>query len=534
MPELLGKRSASPLNGNSPKRAKHTSLANDGHALGDSTQVANAIEQVLVTDSQIDEHVNETPLLRASTILARRPDGTNIPDVAVLMRSSLIELHQNGLPGLVDAVYHFELHRNHTLIQGWPKLKCRTVGLQFLAAIPSKLLSSIIRGSLASDYAKGDPDLVELYGRLDERDVDASSDSTQDDSEEEITDWQANGNIDAPCHYVRYFVDDDGLAPSPNELLQAIELMRKYLVLEDESYELAGQIDAARGAVIRSSESDTRAGLHYFLCGQRSVRRRMATRVDGITSFCNAMEQRLNLVPADLRDEPDVRAPAYVGYAMRYSRRKHEHEDNKTSYIMGLLHHAFCFLELSRYSWESFVVSWATTADEAKLGEILINGLARAYHDTGYGVAPTPAGLSCSSAEMNNKLASESAAVWKRARAFRVRRTPYKVNVAKELARYEDADKVKQARAEVSQKQLRHNYELVQSMCVDQATIDGYRRAIKLDTSLPTPDLHFRHELNALVEKERARVEKAIAVSEEIRLKNEAFARKNITNTNPS
>ncbi|KAI4624763.1 hypothetical protein J4E83_004439 [Alternaria metachromatica] len=78
------------------------------------------------------------------------------------------------------------------------------------------------------------------------------------------------------------------------------------------------------------------------------------------------------------------------------------------------------------YRWDSFPVSFVVNEEEAALGEMLINGLALGYIESGFGVAGHPAGLNVNSAIQAK---TEN---WDDAIAFRFRYTCYKHNMVKE------------------------------------------------------------------------------------------------------
>jgi hypothetical protein len=368
--------------------------------------------------------------------LASMPDGT----IDTSLRSTLylrVPLDQHlklSFMRVMDTIYDYENSRAHSLVQSWGREKCREVGIPFLAAIPDRILQCIIQGTLASGHASGDLDLIKLYGEPAGHVSDTSFGSSSG-SNNATTDWLRNGQRTAPGHYIRYLVDEKGQAPTPNELLQAVGLMRKYAEPTPEHSQLAQEVDSARDRVVRSSEANIRNGLYYFICTHRPTRKRSDVRSRAVVAFCDAIEQRLASLPAHLLDQPDIRPLAYVGYTLHFSKLQQDHDEDSTSYIMGLLQHVCCHLQL-QYSWTIFATSWAVSADEARLGEIIVNALARGYHDTSYGVAPHPAGLNCSSADFKDKLYQDVQACWRDAMAFRVKRTPFMENLTRETAHY--------------------------------------------------------------------------------------------------
>lgn len=165
-----------------------------------------------------------------------------------------------------------------------------------------------------------------------------------------------------------------------------------------------------------------------------------------LQAFCEAVEHRLAQIPAHRRDKPDSRPFAYVGYAVKIAARVNENEDDSTSYIMSLLGHVFRYLELP-YEWETFTTSFATSYDECELGECLINGLAQGYSDTGFGVAPHPAGENCFSARFSTKAHSEVQKLWWETFNFRCKETPFEFNMLREDDRHTNLEAIQLAAA---------------------------------------------------------------------------------------
>jgi hypothetical protein len=202
----------------------------------------------------------------------------------------------------------------------------------FLASIPDKVLLGLLKGTLAQNWWEKDDELVGLYGHSL-----ADADKSDDESKRPI--WQYNASITAPGHFIRYLVNKAHLPPTPNELLRAIDVMRKYIDPERRYSGLAGEVDHARGRITTSNEQQIKDVRYYFLCpikkGVERVRNR--DRVLHIKTCCDAIELRLNKIPASLRDKPDVRPLAYVGYAVSIIACIEQHEKSDlTSYIMAL------------------------------------------------------------------------------------------------------------------------------------------------------------------------------------------------------
>lgn len=334
----------------------------------------------------------------------------------------------------------------------------------------------MLLGNLVKKWLDEDPEITKLYGE-----IPSASDSEHPAGNELTTDWLANSATVAPGHYVRYLVDKDGNAPSPNQLLQAIALMRQY-ASSDCDPKLASDIDTVNGLRVKKSsrEDDDQASTFYFLCSDKNKRIRSASRVDGILKFCTCLERRLQAVPDELRDEPDVRPLSYTGYALMVMQRTKKHEGDGTSYLMAFVEHVLWYMDLCFY-WESFVTSFSTSYDEARLGEIIINALSHSYHDTSYGVAVHPAGENCGSAQMRDKPHAEVEKCWADCKLFRFNKTPYEANMAQEVENIKRAAENRDA-----------------TKRAQRATIEGLKHAVQAEAPSYTSMRELRAKTSLL------------------------------------
>ncbi|KAI4909909.1 uncharacterized protein J4E92_010525 [Alternaria infectoria] len=329
-----------------------------------------------------------------------------------------------GYTALVDAVFNYEFKRRHPKTNDGPDT-WRRACVPILASLPDGVLQGIIDGDLAKKYRQGDADLVELYGS--NRPSSSHSDESHETSDISTTAWMDNASIVAPGHYVRYFVSPiTGLPPTMSELLAIIQTLQVYLVESPSDIEVGLGIDNAKRNV--SDDSDIRAGKHKFLCS--SSRNPSDARRRILADFCQIVKDRIKAVPSEFLDHRDSRALAYVGYALRVLDRLREHgaSAEKSSFIMPLLENTAIYLVMP-YRWDSFPVSFAVNADEAALGEMLINGLSLGYTDSGFGVAGHPAGLNVTST------AQAKREHWADALSFRFRYTFYSNNMNLEKER---------------------------------------------------------------------------------------------------
>lgn len=93
-----------------------------------------------------------------------------------------------------------------------------------------EVLFGLIYGNLAQQHIEGDRSLASILG-------------PSPDGDE--TKWYENIKRIAPGHYVRFLVRSNaGLAATPNELLQATAVMRRYIMADPYVIELGNGADA--------------------------------------------------------------------------------------------------------------------------------------------------------------------------------------------------------------------------------------------------------------------------------------------------
>jgi hypothetical protein len=252
----------------------------------------------------------------------------------------------------------------------------------------------IIQGDLARKFFEKDADLAKTFGEPSSSPPESPSSysvrSFSPVADEPVIAWYGNSLKVAPGHYIRFLVDRQSNFPSPNQLLTAIETTRAYIQVPYD-LDLGLAIDNTSRET-SSSKEDIARGRHFFLCSKgENGRSRSQVRVSIIEKFCNAVQARLQQVPTKLRDEPDSRALSYSGYAASVAKRTAAHESDNTSYLMGLLSSVFRYHKFA-FEWDDFITSYAVNADEARIGEMLINGLAQSYSDSSWDVAVHPAG----------------------------------------------------------------------------------------------------------------------------------------------
>ncbi|KAF2114863.1 hypothetical protein BDV96DRAFT_646730 [Lophiotrema nucula] len=133
-----------------------------------------------------------------------------------------------------------------------------------------------------------------------------------------------------PLIYGRFLVDKGGNSPTPRELRVVIAELRKYITMDHIDDALA--IDNAFGE--HSSRRKLEKGLFLFLSrrNKQGKLRRLAKRVAVVEAFCNALERRLDQLPADLEDVPLAKPLVYIGWTMKYFGRMYSHGRPRKNY----------------------------------------------------------------------------------------------------------------------------------------------------------------------------------------------------------
>ncbi|KAJ4364721.1 hypothetical protein N0V83_009318 [Neocucurbitaria cava] len=308
-------------------------------------------------------------------------------------------------------VHWDEMERNGSLIatQEIPLTTFRGVCLHILASMHIEVLSGLANGDLARQYALGDPVLETLYGTS---------------TSKEITSWMKNGEDASPSLYGRTLVDQDGVPPTPEEKLKIVTILRQYLSCDEAYIDMALQIDerpSQSSSQYRNRKEDIVNGRHAYLSRDGG---RVESRVHRARAFCDAAEKLCK----SSNPAKNV-AWFYIGRSSVPGDRIDHHDEGKASFLMDLLARIADILFEGRFQIETFILAYLANEEESILGEILLTGIASAYHDLGTGMCIHPAGLNNNSARMDNVTKTESAKIWKRCVEFREQNTPYFANM---------------------------------------------------------------------------------------------------------
>jgi hypothetical protein len=190
-----------------------------------------------------------------------------------------------------------------------------------------------------------------------------------------------------PCIYEHYLVNNDGIAPTPNMLYDAMDTIELYLKgrgkSDRASSAVAAKIDNAIKPRTRGYDSDG---------GERRYCKNI-TQEGNVNLWIEATRDRLyDLDP----DEPLKRTLVEVGYALNGPERLQQHRSHSNSnYIMNLVEAVFSISNYKeRYFMKQFIVHHIYRASHAMYEEILIARLGLGYTCFGGGFSYCAAGIS--------------------------------------------------------------------------------------------------------------------------------------------
>lgn len=150
-------------------------------------------------------------------------------------------------------------------------------------------------------------------------------------------------------------------------------------------------------------EKDIVNGRHAYLSRDGD---RIESRVHRAKVFCDAAEKLC------ISSNPSKNAAwFYIGRSSIPGDRIDHHEEGKASFLLDLLARIADILFEGRFRIETFILAYLANEEESSLGEILLTGIASAYHDLGTGMCIYPAGMNNDSARMDNVTKAESSRI---------------------------------------------------------------------------------------------------------------------------
>lgn len=308
-------------------------------------------------------------------------------------------LEELGYYGLIDTAYHecttaqqkhpFSTQKPFRHIYKW-----KHIGTPILADIPFALLQALVDGTLPRKVCHPLPEHPDVGTYFDDRNLEAY----QKDDSVEISHWvtrQHENGGDVPTIYARILHDDQGRSPTPNQLLQVLDCLRKYISGEPAHDKLCMSIDN-QARQRSSSEADIRTGGHKFLNGK-------SNRVQTIVTFISALEHLLEDVDQNVCHQPWVRNLKYIGYTSRFIKRTNEHDYKSSSWLMDLFSHIcrYLFREGSNpvFEFRSYIVAYPVSYSESQLAEELLCRITGSYYYGGMGFNLQNGGLGVASSK---------------------------------------------------------------------------------------------------------------------------------------
>ncbi|KAI4653091.1 uncharacterized protein J4E79_008604 [Alternaria viburni] len=293
---------------------------------------------------------------------------------------------KKGLTFVAAAAYAEELADYHAVARSMNESDFRVAAVYLMASIPAALLEAIVGGNLCI-AARSNDDIDNLL--YDSKSM-----------------WHIRANDkNAPGIYIRFLVDKDGNAPTPNQYLRVAKRLRDYVSGDDQSFEAAASLDNIKGTT-KASGRDISKGHYRFLNGSEQ-------RVMQILTWCTALEDRIHELPADELDTPMQRPCTYVGYSVSVSQRLHEHDEGGTSWFQHMVQAAFqAEVDYPLFSFEGHAVCFLQES-EAPVAEVLISVITDSMIETGGGFGVYQAGIQTTSALLGHLPTREWPGVWK-------------------------------------------------------------------------------------------------------------------------
>jgi hypothetical protein len=198
--------------------------------------------------------------------------------------------------------------------------------------------------------------------------------------------WMKEGEGWAPAVYIMCLVDSKhrGHAHTPDELRLVIDDLRCYGNMDWLDYTF--KVDNAYRPTA-STMDDIKNGKPNFL-STIGVNGRTRTRykAEDIKRFCDALEVRLQRLPADEKDIPLRRPLQYIGRANKYVRRQDLHRrGDRSNWLMQLVKHVCHVRWPGRFNLDAFPVSYQAKDSEVACAQMLLALIADSFAATGGG-----------------------------------------------------------------------------------------------------------------------------------------------------
>lgn len=190
-----------------------------------------------------------------------------------------------------------------------------------------------------------------------------------------------------PCIYQRVLVDELNQSPTPAELFDVIEALRRYARTGE--WSLAVQVDTYREAD-SWNENLSKAGRRKYLASSLdgAYAAPSAARLAELELFCQKLHARLDKIPTADWHEP-LRFPLVdVAYTVNYDARLAANERHTAArFLMNLVEATCGVLFPGRYRARQFPIYLIFEAQQAVMADLVLGTLAQGLLATGGGTA---------------------------------------------------------------------------------------------------------------------------------------------------
>ncbi|KAK0659078.1 hypothetical protein DIS24_g4371 [Lasiodiplodia hormozganensis] len=263
------------------------------------------------------------------------------------------------------------------------------------------------------------------------------------DAEHDVTTGQALDRLreqaqHQPCVYQRVLVDELCQSPTPAELFDVIEGLRRYARTGE--WSLAVQVDSVRQPD-NWNENLSKAGRRKYLAAAGSPYEAPSpARLAELEMFCQRLHARLDRIPTAEWQEP-LRFPLVdVAYTVNYEARLAANEQHASArgFLMNLVEAMCAVLFPNRYRARQFPVYLVFEAQQAVMADLVLGQLSQALAATGGGCAYWATDL------LHGSAMAVDDKNWARYEKWAVDHSPYVANCRADAPRQnEELDRIK-------------------------------------------------------------------------------------------
>ena len=183
-----------------------------------------------------------------------------------------------------------------------------------------------------------------------------------------------------PCIYMHTYVNAAGCSPTPNQLAHIITRLRQYCRGED--LDFVHEVDNRRQPGTFDFTHHTSQGVRRYLASKiEPFGQPRQSAIDEITRFCNTLQGRLELLPAEMKNMPLHEPLCEIGFTIEAPKRLAKHSEHKQSTRVMNVVEAVGEVEFGghQFGMKQMVIKIVGSAREASLAEIFFTRLTQAY-----------------------------------------------------------------------------------------------------------------------------------------------------------